>query len=327
LFNVGLLLGRTNEKTHASKRVLKPQARTDKLVIEELGAELLIYDSANKRAHCLGSTAASVWRACDGEGDVATLSKTLNMSADDVSRTLDELEALELFEFTGLEVLQSASDEETGITRRQLTMRSVKAGAAAATLPLVYSINVSPALATLTPIPFQCEVYTVKSCGASTGCGSVAGCCCCCQGNGSCKTCGATAFCDQGTQPCAPLQGGDFGAKCSDKKGTFPADPQGCCGISGADSCGCGFGPQAGCCTPAGTTCVPGATNCFPCCNGTLLNSSNQLGCCKSSTVNCCTDSANPCCVKSGFDSHGNFVDCCTNPSGSCCAGGCAQHT
>jgi hypothetical protein len=323
LFNVGLLLGRTNEKHASSKRVLKPQARTDELVIEELGDELLIYDSKNKRAHCLGATAATVWRACDGEGDVATLSQRLGLSADEVSRVLDELEVLELFEFTGLEVLQSGSDEGAGITRRQLTMRSVKAGAAVAVAPIVYSINVSPALATLTPIPFQCEVFTVRSCGASTACGSIAGCCCCCQGSGSCKTCGATAFCNAGNQPCAPVQGGGFGAKCSDTDGPNPADPRGCCGVTGADNCGCGFGPHAGCCHPSdGATCTPSAgdANCFPCCNGVQLTSASQLGCCKSATVNCCAPGAPVCCQKSSLT-----VDCCGPNPPACCgtAGGC----
>jgi hypothetical protein len=323
LFNVGLLLGRTNEKKHASKRVLKPQARTDELVIEELGAELLVYDSANKRAHCLGSTAASVWRACDGEGDVSTLPQTLGLSAEEVTRALDELEALDLFERTGLEVLQSGSDEGSGITRRQLTMRSVKAGAAVAVAPIVYSINVSPAMATLTPIPFQCEIYTVQSCGTSDACGHIAGCCCCCQGGGSCKTCGATAFCASGTQPCSPQQGGGFGDHCS-SVGSTPADPRGCCGITGAKQCGCGFGPEAGCCHPgSGTTCTPSSADasCFPCCHGEQLTSSAQLGCCKSASVNCCAPGAPACCAKSS-----QTIDCCgsgTKPA--CCtsAAGC----
>src|SRR4051794_18492497 len=135
-----------SSKKHASTRVLKPQARIDELVVEEVGDELLIYDSAKKRAHCLSATAARVWRACDGQGSVEALSETLSLSAEDVSRTLDELEALELLERTGLEVLQSGSDEGDGITRRQMTMRTVKAGAAVAVAPIAYSINVSPAL-------------------------------------------------------------------------------------------------------------------------------------------------------------------------------------
>jgi hypothetical protein len=314
---VGLMLGRTNQRHASSTRVLKPQARTDELVIEEVGDELLIYDSANKRAHCLGPAAAAVWRACDGNGSVDALSDTLDLSADEVKRVLDELEALELLERTGLEILQSGSDEGSGITRRQLTMRTVKAGAAVAVAPIAYSINVSPALATLTPIPFQCEVYTVQSCGTSDACGHVAGCCCCCQGGGACKTCGATAFCNAGTQNCSPVQGGGTGTHCS-SVGSTPADPRGCCGVTGAKQCGCGFGPNAGCCNQnTGTSCTPSVTdtNCFPCCNGELLTSAAPLGCCTSVHENCCSANPPACCQKSTLK-----TDCCGPNPPACCA-------
>jgi hypothetical protein len=317
---------------HAKLQTQKPLARDNDLVVEEFGDELLVYDSKNKRAHSLSATAVSVWRACDGATDIETMSDRLGLTEVEIAHAVDELESLELIGFDGIVVLEAGEPEEKkGITRRQMTMRSVKAGTAVVAAPLVYSINVSPALATLTPIPFQCEVYTVKSCGASTGCGSVAGCCCCCQGGGSCKTCGATAFCDSGKQPCAPVQGGGFGAKCSDAKGTFPADPQGCCGISGADDCGCGFGPlsstKSGCCTgttPGTNNCTPGAPNCFPCCRGVKLTSEAQLGCCKSSAVNCCAPSTltaaqQLCCNRSTAS-----VDCCgPNPPQCCSTGTC----
>ena len=299
-------------------RVQKPRARTEDLIIEEVDGEVLVYDSKEKRAHCLGATAAHVWRACDGSLDTDALADVLELSSVEVREALDELEACDLLD-TGLNIVQ-ADGNGKGLTRRQLTMRSAKIGAGVIAAPLVYSINVSSAFAIITPTPFQCEVFSVRSCGASTGCGSIAGCCCCCSGNGSCKTCGATAFCNAGNQPCSPAQGGGFGSTCSDKKGTNPADPRGCCGISGSDNCGCGFGPQAGCCDPnTGSSCAPGGANCFPCCfangTGTQLASSSALGCCKSTTVNCCAPGAPTCCSKSS-----QTVDCCTNPGTPCCS-------
>jgi Coenzyme PQQ synthesis protein D (PqqD) len=319
---VSLLQGRLSGK-YASAKMTMPQARSEELVVEELEDEVLVYDSTNKRAHCLGATAARVWRACDGKSDVDALAETLGVDYEEVRQALKELEASQLLEDHGLKIVDGSSNagstNGSGLTRRQFT----KIGAATAATPLIYSIAVNPAMAAATPTPFQCEIFTTQDCGASSGCGSISGCCCCCSGNGSCKTCGSAKFCALGTQPCAPIQGGGFGTKCSDAKGTFPATPQGCCGVTGATQCGCGFGPFAGCCHPSdGTTCTPSSTdsNCFPCCAGSQILSSAPLGCCKSSTVNCCGASPPACCAKSS-----QTVDCCTNPSTPCCltAGGC----
>ena len=284
---------------YASITLQKPRARTDDLVIEELEGEVLVLDSKNKRAHCLSTTAARVWRACDGSTDLRALAETLELDDDVVTQAVEELEALELLDNNTLNVVQAGNGNGNGMTRRQLTKRSARVGAGLVAAPLVYSINVSPAFAILTPIPFQCEVYTVRSCGTSTACGNIAGCCCCCQGGGSCKTCGAVAFCIAGTQPCAPIQGGGFGTHCS-SVGNQPADPRGCCGLTGSDNCGCGFGPFGGCCDQnTGDPCVPSASNpdCYPCCAGEVLTPAAQLGCCTSATVNCCSPSPPACCA------------------------------
>src|SRR4051812_45365746 len=42
-------------------------ARTDDLVVQELGDELLIYDKRTDVAHCLAPAAAVTWRKCDGK--------------------------------------------------------------------------------------------------------------------------------------------------------------------------------------------------------------------------------------------------------------------
>ena len=298
--------------------VQRPHARSDDLVIEEVDDELLVYDSTNKRGHCLGATAARVWRACDGHSDVSAISEALELDAEVVRQALDELEALELLDTQGVKVVQAGSGNGDGLTRRQLAGRSARVGAGIAAAPLVYSISVSPAMALMTPTPFQCQLYTVQSCGTSSACGKLDGCCCCCQGGGSCKTCGATAFCNSTppTQPCNPTQGGGFGTNCS-TEGEDPIDERGCCGVTGAMMCGCGFGPRGNCCNQnTGVTCTPNAGNadCFPCCNGVPLTPAATLGCCKSSSQNCCVAGAPACC-----DLSSQTVDCCTNPHTACC--------
>jgi hypothetical protein len=319
---VGLLSGRS-KGNHAELRATMPQAREDDLVIEEFGDELLIYDTKKQAAHSLGATATSVWRACDGATDMEVLSDRLDISETEIRYALDELEDLNLLEESAITVVQSGKSERSGITRRQMTMRSVKAGAAVMTVPLVYSVNVAPAFAAITPTPFGCNLYTVRSCGTSTACGLIFGCCCCCQGGGSCKTCGATAFCNKGTQPCAPVQGGGFGDHCS-SVGSQPLDARGCCGVDGADNCGCGFGPFAGCCNQnTGVACTPSSANanCFNCCAGQKLteNAGSVPGCCRSATVNCCVANPPACCAKSGASS---AADCCGPNPPACCSQG-----
>jgi len=323
---VGLLHGKRNGD-QAALRASKPRARTDDLVVEELDDELLVYDGKTKRAHCLGVTAARVWRACDGETDVEALSVSLELSPDAVSQAIEELERTELLENQGLQVLNGGSPNGSsnahGITRRDLTRRSAQVGSAVIAAPLILSITAPTAAAAATPIPFQCEIYTVQSCGTSEACGHIAGCCCCCQGGGSCKTCGATAFCNLGTQPCNPTQGGGFGSHCS-TVGSTPANPSGCCGVTGAKQCGCGFGPYGNCCTPTnGQACTPttGTTTCFPCCAGQQLTSAAALGCCVSASVNCCappgtlTMAQQTCCAAST-----QTTDCCAPGAPACCA-------
>ena len=320
-----MALFQRKSREYMAMPVQKPRARTDDLVTEEVDDELLIYDSTNKRAHALGATAARVWRACDGYSDVSALSEALELDAEVVSQALDELEALELLESQELNVVQAGSGNGDsgngdGLTRRQLARRSAKVGAGLAAAPLVYSINVSSAMALATPTPFQCALFTTQSCGTSTACGFIAGCCCCCQGGGDCKTCGSVQLCEAGKQPCSPVQGGGFGSMCS-TVGSLPASPRGCCAIPGSMQCGCGFGPGANCCHLSdGKACAPSAKDqdCVPCCAGGEIASTlgvAVLGCCTSTTVNCCSDPAPACCANSTITN-----DCCAAKPPACCA-------
>ena len=96
------------------------------------------------------TTAARVWRACDGKTDVGALSQALDLSVDTVNQALAGLEEASEADPTlkGWEVLQAGSGNGDGMTRRQMTRRSAKVGGAALAAPLIYSIAVpSPAAA------------------------------------------------------------------------------------------------------------------------------------------------------------------------------------
>jgi hypothetical protein len=265
-------------------------ARSEDLVVEELDQELLVYDLAANRAHCLSATAARVWRACDGFTTTEVLCNKLDLDEETLTQALQELDSCAL--------LQA---HELGTTRREMTVKVAKYGTAVAAAPLVVSILAPVASATATPTPFQCELYTTTACGASTGCGSIAGCCCCskgCKGETSCKGCTSVKACTGGNQLCAKPNpvGETAGTGCSDAKGTNPAQPGGCCGfvtftqpgnvpvIPGG--CGCGWGSGGGCCDSTSTTASPvpctSAATCVPCCNNQPIKSGSMFGCCNS---------------------------------------------
>ena len=58
-------------------RTLMPRARQDKLVVEELPDETLVYDLKRHKARCLNRTAALVWQHCDGQTTVPKLAALL----------------------------------------------------------------------------------------------------------------------------------------------------------------------------------------------------------------------------------------------------------
>ena len=99
-----------------------PRARTKDLLVEEIGGELLLYDLTTNRAHCLNSSAASVWKHCDGTRTPAELAEHLFPT---VSRPNGEqivqiaLERLRRRKLIDGEIPHHATD----LSRRQLLRR------------------------------------------------------------------------------------------------------------------------------------------------------------------------------------------------------------
>ena len=118
-----------------------PKARRDKLVIQELPDEVLVYDQERDKAHCLNQTAALIWKQCDGQTDVATiasrLGKELQAPADErmVWFALDQLGRDNLLEKTMM-----APPFMAGMSRRQMVR--AMGFAAAIAVPVITSIVV-----------------------------------------------------------------------------------------------------------------------------------------------------------------------------------------
>jgi hypothetical protein len=115
-----------------------PKAREEKLIVKELPDEVLIYDLERDKAHCLNSTAAMVWKRCDGKSSVQEIAASLGDAAESVVDdrivwlALDQLEKFHL-----MEAAPSKPAHLAGMNRREL-VRNL--GAAALTIPVILSM-------------------------------------------------------------------------------------------------------------------------------------------------------------------------------------------
>jgi hypothetical protein len=133
---------------------IRPSARTEDLLTEEIDGELLIYDERWDTAFRLNRTAAIVWRSSDGERTVADLVEILReeigtvADEDLVMVTLDHLEEQRLLE-SGYP--QRDPDAAT-LSRRRFIHRAGVVGSAAVALPVIQGI-VAPTPAADRPEP------------------------------------------------------------------------------------------------------------------------------------------------------------------------------
>jgi Coenzyme PQQ synthesis protein D (PqqD) len=118
---------------------MHPRARQDRLTIRELPDETLVFDHQRNKAHCLNRTVALVWRHCDGQRDVAELTRKLHemhhVSADEA------LVGLALEQLGSRQLLEQPVEPLAGPAR--LSRRDVlkKLALAAVAMPLVMTIT------------------------------------------------------------------------------------------------------------------------------------------------------------------------------------------
>jgi hypothetical protein len=121
---------------------MRPEARIEGLLVEEVGDELVIYDVQRHRAHRLNRSAALVWRSCDGHKTVAELTRSLQQelspAADKnlVCRAVHRLGKARL-----LREPASGSAGAPRMTRRQALSRLGRTAALAFLVPAVTSIT------------------------------------------------------------------------------------------------------------------------------------------------------------------------------------------
>jgi hypothetical protein len=132
-------------------------------VIEPLGDETLVYDTANARAHCLNKVASTVWMGCDGkttEGEMLKRLDKLGYPSEPavIQLALEELQKAEL-----LPKRKSARAQLAQADRRRV-LKQIGVGLS---VPVVLSI-LAPSAADAAPLlppgspctqPKQCQSH------------------------------------------------------------------------------------------------------------------------------------------------------------------------
>ena len=147
---------------------MKPRAREDGLVVQELEDETLVYDLGNHKAHCLNRAARAVWRLCDGTRDEAALARLLGKEL--AGGADEDVVRLALRDLDRARLLRESLTARPRVSRRRLIQRLGQAVA----LPLVVSI-VSPTAAQAASCALPQPISPALCNAGST---SAVGCCC-----------------------------------------------------------------------------------------------------------------------------------------------------
>ncbi len=128
---------------------MTPQARQDRLVVQELGDETIIYDEQRDHVHRLNHTAALVWRHCDGRSTITDLMSVLQ--AETGTPVTDEVVWLALDRLEKEHLLQERlirPEDAKQITRRQMLRKAALGGGVTLLLPVIQSmVAPTPAMA------------------------------------------------------------------------------------------------------------------------------------------------------------------------------------
>lgn len=163
---------------------LFPAARREKLVVEPLKNEVLIYDLERDQASCLNETAALVWKYADGKSSVSEIadkmSRELGMLVDVrvVWYALDQLGKKHLLQERVAIPLQYSH-----MTRRDFLAKAGIVGAAVA-IPVVMAMAAPTAQASGSCVNQFCCTQSIAICGTIVNC--PASCSCSNPSGGTC---------------------------------------------------------------------------------------------------------------------------------------------
>ena len=174
-----------------------PKARQNGLVVQEMPDELLVYDLDSNKAHCLNSSAALVWKSCDGTRTATDIVREFkssgagNVSEDFIWLAIDQLQEKNLLE-------NPVKTRFSGQSRRQV-LKTIGFASVVA-VPVIASLVAPPSVLAGT----SCSGCTANTVG-DTLCNTRSGTCGPnCDSNSTCSTClAAAALCTGNAQCCS----------------------------------------------------------------------------------------------------------------------------
>jgi len=122
---------------------IRPVSRATGLVTEDVGDELLVYDTDSDVACRLNRSAALVWQNCDGHRTIGDLAEILRAELGDVAGEDMVRVALDHLSQHGLvDGYESPQPNESRVNRRRFMRRVGVVGATAMAVPVVHSMAV-----------------------------------------------------------------------------------------------------------------------------------------------------------------------------------------
>lgn len=174
--------------------MMKPKARTENIVVQDVGTELLIYDLKINKAFCLNETAALVWEFCDGRQTVSEITAQIEKRlGSNVNEEMILLALRQLADNRLMLDLKGSAPELKGVRRREALLKIAQASIIA--IPLVTSVVAPSAAFAASPVISLCVVNNCVdgTVGNGPGCNPPAGCpsiglgfVCCASSDGSC---------------------------------------------------------------------------------------------------------------------------------------------
>ena len=165
-----------------------PQTKTENIVVQDVGDEILIYNLILNKAFCLGDeTSALVYNACDGKTEFEDFKRQHNFPDDLIFFALDELQKQNLIENNYVSPLKRMKRREV-IKKLGLATMVV--------LPIIAAITAPAA------------VQAASICGGTMAAGFILGCTVlesqCLNMNQTCASCSTTAVLDTTGATCPP---------------------------------------------------------------------------------------------------------------------------
>ena len=105
----------------------KPSRRTEGVVVQPLGDEVVAYDLERHRAHSLEPRAAAIWKACDGETTVGGIARAVSGDGPPLDLAVVRV-VLERLDRAHLLAEPMVREEEPVRSRREVLRRAAALG-------------------------------------------------------------------------------------------------------------------------------------------------------------------------------------------------------